>query len=102
MVRNVRKEDIEKVDVEYIKGKYQYKKSYGIISRKNHKILFSGPVVDLQPALENIRLLVRTPENRISTESRRKLKTLEEKASNLNNFKDQGITHIIIYRCLEI
>lgn len=25
MVRNVRKEDIEKVDVEYIKGKYQYK-----------------------------------------------------------------------------
>lgn len=33
MVRNVRKEDIEKVDVEYIKGKYQYKKSYGTISR---------------------------------------------------------------------
>nr|DAN60093.1 MAG TPA: hypothetical protein [Caudoviricetes sp.] len=46
--------------------------------------------------------MVRTPENRISTESRRKLKALEEKASNLNNFKDQGITHIIIYRCLEI
>lgn len=101
MVRNVRKEDIEKVDVEYIKGKYQYKKAYGTLSR-SHKILFSGPVVDLQPALENIRLLVRTPENRISTESRRKLKALEEKASNLNNFKDQGITHIIIYRCLEI
>lgn len=102
MVRNVRKEDIEKVDVEYIKGKYQYKKSYGTISGKRHKILFSGPVVDLQPALENIRSLVRTPENRISTESRRKLKALEEKASNLNNFKNQGITHIIIYKCLEI
>ena len=62
-IRNVRKEDIEKVEVEYLKGKYQYKKSYGTISRKNHKILFSGPVVDLQPALENIRLLVRTPES---------------------------------------
>lgn len=101
-IRNIRKEDIERIEVEYIKGKYQYKKSYGTISGKRHKILFSGPVVDLQPALENIRSLVRTPENRISTESRRKLKVLEEKASNLNNFKDQGITHIIIYKCLEI
>lgn len=100
MVRNVRKEDIEKVEVEYIKGKYQYKKS--MVPSVEHKILFSGPVVDLQPALENIRSLVRTPENRISTESRRKLRALEEKASNLNNFKDQGITHIIIYKCLEI
>lgn len=102
MVRNVRKEDIEKVEVEYIKGKYQYKKSYGTISGKKHKILFSGPVVDLQPALENILMLVRNPTRRICTDSRKTLRKLEEKATNLNNFKDQGITHIIIYICSRI
>lgn len=102
MVRNIRKEEIEKVEIEYIKGKYQYKKSYGIIQGKRHKILFSGPIIDLQPALENIMMLVRTPENRISTDSRKKLKALEQKATNIGNFKDQGITHIIIYKCLEI
>lgn len=102
MVRNIRKEDIEKVEVEYIKGKYQYKKSYGTISGKKHKILFSGPVVDLQPALENILMLVRNPTRRICTDSRKTLRKLEEKATNLNNFKDQGITHIIIYICSRI
>lgn len=98
MVRNIRKEEIEKVEVTYIKGKYAYKTQYNVISGKKHNILYAGPVNALQPALENIMMLVRI----LCTESRKTLKRLEEKATNLNNFKDQGITHIIIYVCSQI
>lgn len=101
MVRNIRKEEIEKVEVVYIKGKYAYKTQYNVISGRKHEILYAGPVNALQPALENIMMLVRIPTRRISTDSRKSLKRLEEKATNLNNFKDEGITHIIIYVCLE-
>lgn len=102
MVRNIRKEEIEKVEVVYIKGKYSYKTQYNVISGKKHKILYAGPINDLQPALENILMLVRIPTRRISTDSRKTLKRLEKKATNLNNFKDEGITHIIIYLCSQI
>ena len=96
MVRNIRKEEIEKVEVAYIKGKYAYKTQYNVISGKKHEILYAGPVNALQPALENILMLVRNPTRRICTDSRKTLRKLEEKATNLNNFKDKGITHIII------
>lgn len=103
MVRNIRKEEeIEKVEVTYIKGKYAYKTQYNVISGKKHEILYAGPVNALQPALENILMLVRNPTRRICTDSRKTLRKLEEKATNLNNFKDQGITHIIIYICSRI
>lgn len=102
MVRNIRKEKIEKVEVVYIKGKYSYKTQYNVISGKKHNILYAGPVNALQPALENILMLVRIPTRRISTDSRKALKRLEEKAVNLNNFKDEGITHIIVYLCSQI
>lgn len=102
MVRNIRKEEIEKVEVVYIKGKYSYKTQYNVISGKKHQILYAGPVNALQPALENILMLVRIPTRRISTDSRKILKRLEEKAANLNNFKDEGITHIIVYLCSQI
>ena len=103
MVRNIRKEEIERVEVVYIKGKYSYKTQYNVIRGKKHNILYAGPVNALQPALENIMMLVRNhPTRRICTESRKTLKRLEEKATNLNNFKDQGITHIIIYVCSQI
>lgn len=98
MVRNIRKEEIEKVEVVYIKGKYSYKTQYNVISGKKHNILYAGPVNALQPALENIMNSTR----RICTESRKTLKRLEEKATNLNNFNDEGITHIIIYICSRI
>lgn len=102
MVRNIRKEEIEKVEVVYIKGKYSYKTQYNVISGKKHNILYAGPVNALQPALENIMMLVRIPTRRICTESRKTLKRLGEKATNLNNFNDEGITHIIIYICSRI
>lgn len=102
MVRNIRKEEIEKVEVVYIKGKYSYKTQYNVISGKKHNILYAGPVNALQPALENILMLVRIPTRRISTDSRKALKRLKEKAVNLNNFKDEGITHIIVYLCSQI
>ena len=44
MVRNIRKEEIEKVEVTYIKGKYAYKTQYNVISGKKHEILYAGPV----------------------------------------------------------
>jgi len=102
MIRNIRKEEIEKVEVAYLKGKYAYKTQYNKISMRKHNILYAGPIKDLQPALENIEMLVRNPNRRISTDSRKSLKRLEEKATNLNNFKEEGITHIIIYLCSQI
>lgn len=79
MVRNIRKEEIEKVEVVYIKGKYSYKTQYNVISGKKHNILYAGPVNALQPALENIMMLVRNPTRRICTESRKTLKGLRKR-----------------------
>lgn len=98
MVRDVRKEEINEVEVVYIKGKYQYKKQYGILTDKKQDILFAGPLEAMQPAWENILMLVRNPTNRVSTESRRKLRKLEQEATNLGNLRDKGITHLIIYQ----
>ena len=91
MVRNIRKEEIEKVEVAYIKGKYAYKTQYNVISGKKHEILYAGPVNALQPALENILMLVRNPTRRICTDSRKTLKRLEKKATKIKKKKEQGI-----------
>ena len=98
MVRNVRKEDIERVDVEYIKGKYQYKSKYPQIEAK-HKIVYAGPVKEMAPIWDSISDILRKSD-RICTESRRELKKLEERSQNQFYFKKEGITHIIIYKCL--
>lgn len=97
-----RKEGVRKLEnykVLYIKGKYQYKKQYPVIQGK-HSIVYAGPVEPMVPIWDCIMDILRQTD-RICTESRRELKKLESRSQNQFNFKKEGITHIIVYKCLE-
>lgn len=86
--------EIENFDVLYIKGKYQFKKQYPRVNTKNN-ILYAGPVEPMLPIWLKISDIIRNS-TRVSTESRRELKKLEERAKNFSYFQENGITHIII------
>lgn len=97
-----RKENVELTEyrVLYIKGKYQYKKQYNSINGKHH-IVYAGPATTMKPIWDVIPKLLRTT-SRISTESRRELKKLQDLSLNQENqFEPKGITHIIVYECLQ-
>ena len=97
-MENAKRNEPEKYNVLYLKGKYQYKSKYPQIDVK-HKIVYAGPVEPMAPIGDNISDILRKSE-RVCTESRRELKKLEERSQNQFYFKKNGITHIIIYRCL--
>lgn len=97
-MENAKRNEPEKYNVLYLKGKYQYKSKYPQINAK-HKIVYAGPVESMAPIWDNLSDILRKSE-RICTESRRELKKLEERSQNQFYFKKNGITHIIIYRCL--
>jgi hypothetical protein len=97
-MENERRNGIERYNVLYCKGKYQYKSKYPQIDAK-HKIVYAGPVEPMAPIWDNISDILRKSE-RVCTESRRELKKLEERSQNQFYFKKNGITHIIIYKCL--
>lgn len=97
-MENERRNGIERYNVLYCKGKYQYKSKYLQIDAK-HKIVYAGSVEPMASIWDNISDILRKSE-RICTESRRELKKLEERSQNQFYFKKNGITHIIIYRCL--
>lgn len=97
-MENERRNGIERYNVLYCKGKYQYKSKYPQIDAK-HQIVYAGSVEPMAPIWDNISDILRKSE-RICTESRRELKKLEERSQNQFFFKKNGITHIIIYRCL--
>lgn len=98
---NEREKDLQRIEVHLIKGKYQFKRDYRVISEMKNKILYSGPIDLMQPIMEKIYRILRHPKSRICSESRGKLKDLEERSKNLEYFKIKGITHIIIYKCLQ-
>lgn len=98
-MENERRNGIERYNVIYCKGKYQYKSKYPQIDAK-HKIVYAGPVEPMAPIWDNALDILRKSD-RICTESRRELKKLEERSQNNFYFKKNGITHIIIYKCLE-
>lgn len=97
-MENAKRNEPEKYNVLYLKGKYQYKSRYPQIDAK-HKIVYAGPVESMAPIWDNLSDILRKSE-RICTESRRELKKLEERSQNQFYFKKNGITHIIIYKCL--
>lgn len=98
-MENERRNGIEKYNVLYLKSTYQYKSKYPQIELKHH-IIYAGPVEPMSPIWDRIYDILRRSD-RICTESRRELKKLEERSQNQFYFKKNGITHIIIYRCLE-
>lgn len=97
-MENERRNGIERYNVIYYKGKYQYKSKYPQIDAK-HKIVYAGPVEPMASIWDNASDILRKSD-RICTESRRELKKLEERSQNNFYFKKNGITHIIIYKCL--
>lgn len=97
-MENEKRNGIERYNVLYCKGKYQYKSEYPQIDAK-YKIVYAGPVEPMAPIWDNISDILRKSE-RVCTESRRELKKLEERSQNQFYFKKNGITHIIIYKCL--
>lgn len=96
---NEKRNEPEKYNVLYCKGKYQYKSKYPQIETK-HKVIYAGPVEPMAPIWDNVSDMLRKSD-RICTESRRELKKLEERSQNNLYFKKNGITHIIVYKCLE-
>ena len=97
-MENERRNGIERYNVIYCKGKYQYKSKYPQIDAK-HKIVYAGPVEPMAHIWDNASDILRKSD-RICTESRKELKKLEERSQNNFYFKKNGITHIIIYKCL--
>nr|UVX63314.1 MAG: hypothetical protein [Bacteriophage sp.] len=97
-MENAKRNEPEKYNVLYLKGKYQYKSKYPQIELKHH-IMYAGPVEPMTPIWDSISGILRRFD-RICTESRRELKKLEERSQDNIYFKKNGITHIIIYRCL--
>lgn len=98
-MENEKRNEPEKYNVLYCKGKYQYKSKYPQIETK-HKVIYAGPVEPMAPIWGNVSDILRKSD-RICTESRRELKKLGERSQNNLYFKKNGITHIIVYKCLE-
>jgi hypothetical protein len=93
--------NLRNVNVQYIKGKYTYKKTYASLQDTKAKIFYSGPIEPMEPVFAKILTIMRTfmvNPDRLSNVSRKSLKLLQEMMKDpTKNFKNEGITHIIIY-----
>lgn len=87
------------VQVEYIKGKYQYKKTFSRLKDQS-TIYYSGPIEPMAPVFGQILGLMRRhlQEDLLSNTSRKSLRELQDRMQDpTNTFIKKGITHIIIY-----
>ena len=93
--------NLRNVNVEYIKGKYQYKKIYSGLQSKNAEIFYAGPIIPMDAVFSKILTIMRSfmlKSDRLSNESRKSLRILENHMKDpTHNFTEKGITHIIIY-----
>lgn len=98
---STKKVNLRDVRVEYVKGKYTYKNRKNILS-EIAKILFSGTVSSLRKDPESISTLYDNERSngRISKPSRDAIKGLQMNLSNPKVIESKGVTHIIVYECL--
>ena len=92
-MENEKRNEPEKYNVLYCKGKYQYKSKYPQIETK-HKVIYAGPVEPMAPIWGNVSDILRKSD-RICTESRRELKKLEERSQNNLYFSSRFSTKSI-------
>jgi len=94
--------NLRSVKVEYIKGKYAYKQRVNGLNPDSYRIDFSGPVSKLKKDFQSISNLYDTQreKGRLDRESRYALKGLQMNLSNTKVIESKGITHIIVYECL--
>lgn len=94
--------NLRSVRVEYIKGKYAYKQRVNGLSPNSYSVQFSGPISKLKKDIQSITDLYNTQRSlgRLDKESRYALKGLQMNLSNTKVIESKGITHIIVYECL--
>lgn len=93
--------NLRDVNVRYIRGKYGYKKTYSSLQNQKANIFYSGPIEPMEPVFAKILTIMRTfmeNQERLSNTSRKSLKLLQDMMKDPTYyFKNEGITHIIIY-----
>lgn len=100
-IRKPNAKRLREIKVDYLKGKYQYKKLYSGLTEKKAKIYYAGPVEPMEPVFSKCLSLLRAfmdDESRLSNQSRYQLRTLENMMKDpIGNFTKKGLTHIIIF-----
>ena len=95
---------LRSVKVEYVKGKYSYKQRMNVLSDKTDKyhIEFSGSIKTFQEDPDSILTLydVERSRGRLDKESRDILKGLQMNLNSPSSIISKGVTHIIVYECL--
>lgn len=93
---------LRSVKVEYVKGKYAYKQRMNGLSPESFQIEFSGPIDIFQTDPECVLTMyeVERRRGRLDKESREALKGLQMNLNNTSVIKSKGVTHIIVYECL--
>lgn len=98
------KPNLRSVKVEYVKGKYSYKQRMNILADQTDKfhVEFSGPINTFQADPDNILTLyeVERSRGRLDKESRYALKGLQMNLNSPSSIISKGVTHIIVYECL--
>jgi len=99
-----KKISLRSVKVEYVKGKYSYKQRMNIISDnpESYHLEFSGPISIFQRDPDSILTMYEVERNRgrLDKESRDALKGLQMNLNNTKIIQSKGITHVIVYECL--
>ena len=99
-----KKVKLRNVKVEYVKGKYAFKQRMNILSDKPgiYKIEFSGPISVFQRDPDSILTMYKVERNlgRLDKESRNILKGLQMNLNNTKVIESKGVTHVIVYECL--
>jgi len=95
---------LRSVKVEYVKGKYSYKQRMNLLSGQTDKfhVEFSGPIKIFQADPDSILTLydVERRRGRLDKESRDILKGLQMNLNSPSSIISKGVTHIIVYECL--
>lgn len=93
---------LRSVKVEYVKGKYSFKQRINGLDSETFKVRFSGTISTLKFELKNIADLYETERSygRLDKESRDAIKGLQMNLNNSKIIESKGVTHIIVYECL--
>lgn len=95
---------LRSVKVEYVKGKYAFKQRMNILGDKPgiYNIEFSGPISVFQRDPDSILTMYEVERNRgrLDKGSRDALKGLQMNLNNTKVIESKGVTHVIVYECL--
>ena len=93
---------LRSVKVEYVKGKYAYKQRMNVLDSEKFHVEFSGPISSFQRDPDSIMTLYDVERNRgrLDKESRDALKGLQMNLNNTKVIESKGVTHVIVYECL--